>query len=81
MILEKTWLLLKSTIITIFTNSKAEYQKAVTTLTETETIIICDFSENYEGKLQKEIQTMHFGASKSQISLYTVMIYLKNKSQ
>ena len=43
-------------------------------------LIICDFSENYQSKLTEEIQSMHFGASKSQISLHTGMMYLKNRS-
>ncbi|XP_054720926.1 uncharacterized protein LOC129230544 [Uloborus diversus] len=34
-----------------------------------------DFSENYELKLHKEVQSMHFGASKKQICLHTVMMY------
>lgn len=58
-----------------------EYQNAVATLKENEALIVCDFSENYEAKLSEEIQSMHFGASKSQITLHTGMIYWKNMSQ
>uniref|UniRef100_A0A6P7GCH1 Uncharacterized protein LOC114340520 n=1 Tax=Diabrotica virgifera virgifera TaxID=50390 RepID=A0A6P7GCH1_DIAVI len=38
-----------------------------------------DFSENYICKYGREIQSAHFGGSKPQISLHTVMVYTKNK--
>lgn len=39
-------------------------------------ILLMDFSQNYEAKYHEEIQAVHFGASKKQISLHTVvMIY------
>ncbi|CAH0399833.1 unnamed protein product [Chilo suppressalis] len=62
-------------------HQQKQYQKAVTNMKATEAVIICDFLENYQSKLTEEIQSMHFGASKSQISLHTGMIYLKNRSQ
>ena len=36
---------------------------------ENECLIHIDFSENYECKFEKEVQSVHFGASKKQISL------------
>ena len=36
-----------------------------------------DFSENYSCKYQKEIQSVHFGASQKQISLHTGVAYTK----
>lgn len=41
-----------------------------------ECMIHIDFSENYAAKLANEIQSMHFGASKRQISLHTGMYYV-----
>lgn len=45
------------------------------TVKEDEIIIICDFSENFTCKMSEEIQSAHFGASKSQFTLHTGMIY------
>jgi len=50
-------------------------------LPETEAIIHVDFSENYKGKLPEEIQTMHFGGNRRQISLHTVVVQLKDKTK
>jgi len=50
-------------------------------LPETEAIIHVDFSENYNGKLAEEIQTMHFGGNRRQISLHTVVVQLKDKTK
>jgi len=36
-----------------------------------------DFSENYALKCNEEIQTMHFGASRQQLSLHTGVFYYK----
>ncbi|VEN64132.1 unnamed protein product, partial [Callosobruchus maculatus] len=46
-------------------------------LTEMDAIIHMDFSENYSTKYNKEIQAFHFGGSRTQISLHTVVLYLK----
>lgn len=49
-------------------------------LKEGELLLQIDFSQNYVAKCTKEIQSMHFGASKPQISLHTgVMHYVENK--
>lgn len=34
-----------------------------------------DFSENYESKYNREVQSAHFGGSKEQLSLHTVIVY------
>lgn len=46
-------------------------------LGENEVIIHCDFSENYYMKYGREIQSVHFGGSRQQFSLHTVVIYYK----
>ncbi|XP_053401360.1 uncharacterized protein LOC128557639 [Mercenaria mercenaria] len=49
------------------------------TLSENECIMRIDFSENYVCGYSEEIQSVHFGASKKQISLQTGVTYM-NKS-
>jgi len=41
-----------------------------------EVIIHCDFSENVVFKYHEEVQAMHFGASKRQMSMHTSVMYL-----
>lgn len=48
---------------------------------ENEALIQVDFYEDYECKLAREIQSMHFGASKKQITLHTGVCYTKNSSE
>lgn len=48
------------------------------TMTPNEVILVIDFSENYNLKYSKEIQSVHFGASKGQLSLHTGAFYYKN---
>ena len=43
-----------------------------------ECIIHVDFSENYACKLESEVQGMHFGASRNQVSLHTGVLYKKD---
>nr|CAI5844105.1 unnamed protein product [Callosobruchus analis] len=43
-----------------------------------EILIHADFSENYSCKYNEEVQSAHFGSSKPQITLHTVVIYYKN---
>jgi len=40
-----------------------------------EALILMDFSENYVTKYNDEIQSVHFGASKSQVTLHTGVLY------
>ena len=44
-------------------------------LTHEEIIVHIDFSENYNCKYNKEIQSIHFGASQRQISIHTGVAY------
>lgn len=44
-----------------------------------ECLINIDFSENYLCKMNEEIQSCHFGGSKRQISLHTVVLYTKDE--
>lgn len=46
-----------------------------------ECAILMDFSENYDCKLSEEIQALHFGGSKSSITLHTGMIYTHTRCQ
>ncbi|CAG5003733.1 unnamed protein product [Parnassius apollo] len=43
-------------------------------------VIHMDFSENYSIKYNTEIQSLHFGGSRMQISLHTSVIYLSSSS-
>lgn len=54
-------------------------EKIKINLGENEVLIHMDFSENYLCKYGREIQSAHFGGSKPQISLHTVMVYTKNE--
>lgn len=47
-------------------------------LTDEDAIIHMDFSENYCSKYGQEIQAFHFGGSRLQLSLHTVVVYTKN---
>lgn len=38
-----------------------------------------DFSENYSCKYASEVQSSHFGATKGQISIHTVVVYYRSK--
>ncbi|KAL0851024.1 hypothetical protein ABMA28_006916 [Loxostege sticticalis] len=53
-------------------------QNCIRNLSEDEVVIICDFSENYAGKLHEEVQSFHFGGNREQISLHTGVIYTNN---
>ncbi|XP_022824557.1 uncharacterized protein LOC111355065 [Spodoptera litura] len=46
-------------------------------LNDYEVLIHMDFSENYSYKFAEEVQSLHFGGSRGQISLHTVVIYIK----
>lgn len=64
-------------------NIKHQYEQIKTLkekITETECIVHVDFSENYGCKLNSEVQGMHFGASRNQVSLHTGVTYLKDKT-
>jgi len=48
---------------------------------DAECVVQCDFSENYYYKLGEETMSMHFGASKQQISLHTCHVTLRNETR
>lgn len=45
-----------------------------------EAVVHVDFSENYSLKFSEEVQSMHFGASRQQVSIHTAVIYTHNFS-
>lgn len=49
-------------------------------LTERDAVIHMDFSENFSTKCNQEIQAYHFGGSRSQISMHTVVVYTKDST-
>jgi hypothetical protein len=51
-------------------NQFNHYRTTKETLTSTECFIHIDFAENYVGKMSREIQSKHFGASQIQITLH-----------
>ncbi|KAF9424321.1 hypothetical protein HW555_000460 [Spodoptera exigua] len=53
------------------------YKIKKTKLIKKEAVIHMDFSENYLTKYAEEIQAFHFGGSRQQISLHTVVTYTK----
>lgn len=50
-------------------------------LTEKDAVIHMDFSENYNTKYSSEVQSFHFGGSRTQISLHTVVLYTKEETK
>ncbi|XP_068624011.1 uncharacterized protein [Battus philenor] len=47
-------------------------------LSENEVLIHIDFSENYCSKYNDEIQSVHFGGARKQITLHTGVLYLRD---
>lgn len=56
-----------------------QYKLCIENLESNEAAIHIDFSENWVCKYNEEVQAMHFGASKKQITLHTGVLYIKNK--
>jgi hypothetical protein len=54
------------------------FRQAVDKLKESEMVLVADFSENYNCKCFQEIQAHHFGGSREQVSLHTVVVYTTN---
>ncbi|CAG9818887.1 unnamed protein product [Phaedon cochleariae] len=50
-------------------------------LSENEILVHCDFSENHNLKYTEETQSFHFGDSRQQITLHTVVVYSKSNNQ
>lgn len=51
------------------------FRECLNDLKPNECAIIADFSENYNCKYHEEVQSHHFGGSRNQVSLHTVMVY------
>lgn len=49
------------------------------TLADNEVLIHIDFSENYCCKYNEEIQAVHFGGARQQVTLHTGVLYLREK--
>lgn len=54
------------------------FRQAVDKLKDSEMVLVADFSENYSCKCFQEIQAHHFGSSREQVSLHTVVVYTTN---
>lgn len=61
-------------------NQLDHYRALKENLTKTEALIHKEFSENFQCKLSKEIQGMHFGASQRQITLHTGVYYTETEN-
>lgn len=53
-----------------------EMKNLKNSLNMNEAVIHMDWSENYDLKYHEEVQSMHFGSSRRQVSLHTSMLYL-----
>ncbi|CAH2101692.1 unnamed protein product [Euphydryas editha] len=51
------------------------FRKCLNDLQVNECAIVVDFSENYNCKYYEEVQSHHFGGSRNQVSLHTVVVY------
>lgn len=49
-------------------------------MTATDCIIHIDFSENYSGKYNSEVQSVHFGGSRKQFTFHTSVIYFNTNN-
>lgn len=50
-------------------------------LKENQCMTLIDFSENFQCKYSTEVQGVHFGASRQQVTIHSGMLYIKDKSQ
>lgn len=57
------------------------FRLAISNLQEDEVVIVADSSENYDCKYHQEIQAHHFGGSRQQVSLHTVVVYVTGKDK
>jgi hypothetical protein len=55
-----------------------ETTKIKQNLAKNEIFVHIDFSENYECKYHREIQSAHFGGSKPQVTIHTGVVYFHN---
>lgn len=67
----------------VHVNKTKHQHVAITSLKEkltlNQVLIHMDFSENYGCKYGKEIESAHFGGSKPQVSLHTIVLYYRCK--
>ena len=49
-------------------------------MSDDEVLLHLDFSKNYNCKYSQEVQSLHFGGSRNQITLHTVVMYYKSKT-
>ncbi|KAK3085700.1 hypothetical protein FSP39_007459 [Pinctada imbricata] len=81
-LIDETTKLLKEKFCKHVFNIRHQYHSLKTlkdSINDNEAVIHADFSENYACKLNAEIQAMHFGGSRNQISLHTVVVYSKHR--
>lgn len=50
-------------------------------MTEEELLVHIDFSENYSCKYATEIQAIHFGGSRNQVTIHTGVAYYLNRDK
>jgi len=50
-------------------------------MTGSDCLIHIDFSENYQGKISREIQSFHFGGASEQVTLHTGVLYVGDVEQ
>lgn len=55
-----------------------QYKTCIKDLESNEIVVHIDFSENWVCKHNEEVQSMHFGSSKNQITLHTGVFYIKD---
>lgn len=60
-------------------NIKTQFQnfrRCLEHIRPNECVLVADFSENYSCKYSQEVQSHHFGGSRKQVSLHTVVVYI-----
>jgi hypothetical protein len=81
---EETRNLMKEKFCKHLYNIRHQYTSLKTlkdSLVDHEIVIHVDFSENYSCKLTNEIQSMHFGGARNQVTLHTVVVYAKDSTK
>lgn len=73
---EKDFTDFKKHVFNVYTQHKG-YRNCIQNLTPNSVAIHMDFSENYNCKHSEEIQAHHFGGSRNQLTLHTVVLYAK----
>lgn len=58
-----------------------QVRKAKESLKNNELMFRIDFSKNYIAKYEQEVQALHFGTSKRQITLHTGVFYIKSENE